>query len=135
MSESDDGVVLVINVFISVMVLVSALWNVYQIYQHMTLTCQRPEDREQFDGDARLMLEEIYNSQLQCHAEWVEDLLENVHAVVMAEDSKGKKRIYFDEKFIRKVMRPVVKGKKQNKRRRLPSSSSGSSSSSEEEEE
>ena len=92
--------------FVVIMSFVGHGWNFYQIYQFLTRGCKKPEDNEQWDSSARLMLETVYNGALdhQMQHDAVIDVLEDVSDVVMREDEQGRKLVYFPKEFVKRLV-------------------------------
>ena len=103
---SDDATLNVVIYFGAIMVIVGNAWNVFQIYERATRRCKKPEENEQWDATARLMVEKIYEHALDSPPkhDTVLAMLGDVSEVVMREDSEGRKLVYFPADYVRRLI-------------------------------
>jgi len=91
--------------FIGGMALVGSFKTMYDVWSILKNKCRPPEEREKWDGDARLMLEQIYTYVIESPREnqAIQDAIAHVSDVVSKEDSNGRRMIYFNETAIRSI--------------------------------
>lgn len=105
--------------FLATMGLVGAVWNAFQIWERCKQECRPPEEKEVWDGSARLMLENVHEAALG-NAERLDvalEILDEMDTVIMREDDHGQKMVYYPKSFIEGTLRKVSDRFKRDLRR------------------
>lgn len=105
--------------FLATMGLVGAVWNAFQIWERCKQECRPPEEKEVWDGSARLMLENVHEAALG-NAERLDvalEILDEMDNVIMREDDHGQKMVYYPKSFIEGTLRKVSDRFKRDLRR------------------
>ena len=118
----NDAMISIVLGFVAFMSLVGHGWNLYQIYQHLAAKCRPPEEREQWDANARLMVEQVYEYTLR-ESERIDVVLKalgDIDGAIMREDSHGDKMIYFPKDYTETLVRSLKKTWKKELKNVLP---------------
>lgn len=105
--------------FLATMGVVGAVWNAFQIWERCKQECRPPEEKEVWDGSARLMLENVHEAALG-NAERLDvalEILDEMDNVIMREDDQGQKMVYYPKSFIEGTLRKVSDKFKRDLRR------------------
>lgn len=104
-----DPVSAVVIYWLAVSTLVGSAWNAFQIWERCKSELRPPEEKEEWDGNARLMLENVHEAAINDQRlDIALETLGNVEDVIMREDSHGRKMVYYPKDQMKKIVRQVL---------------------------
>lgn len=104
-----DPVSAVVIYWLAASTLVGSAWNAFQIWERCKAELRPPEQKEEWDGNARLMLKNVHKAAINDQRlDIALETLENVEDVIMREDSHGRKMIYYPKDQMKKIVRQVM---------------------------
>jgi hypothetical protein len=104
-----DPVSTVVIYWLAASTLVGSAWNAFQIWERCKTELRPPEQKEEWDGNARLMLENVHEAAINDQRlDIAIGMLENVEDVVTREDSHGRKMVYWPKEQLTKIFRRVL---------------------------
>lgn len=107
----DPATATVFLYWIAISTFSGSIWNAFQIWERCRDECRPPEVTETWDGNARLMLENVHEAAINDQRlDIALATLENVEEVIMREDSHGQKMVYYPKKQFERIARQVRKG-------------------------